>query len=340
MNNNIVQQKFSSYFPNLNVKHIEPIGGGHINFTYLVDYEELGVSEKVVFQYLNPSIFPDPSAIWNNIRKVATHLEKSVYNYQILDFHSQLILPPHSDWRVFPYFENTFTLEKCDSLEFAYEAAKAFGHHFAKVSDLSLDEIETIIPKFHDAAWRWQQFQTAIESANVERKTMAKEEINFLISAYGLVEKYNELIQVLPPRITHNDTKISNLLFDKNTNKPFAIIDLDTLQIGTVLSDFGDMVRSYCPSHSEEETDIEVLSFRRDIYEALKKGFLEETSTILKPIEKESLFFAGELTIYIQALRFLTDFLNNDTYYKINYSNQNLIRSKNQIRLLEKMRVL
>lgn len=337
MNIEIVKEIFSNYFPNLKVLNINAIGGGHINFTYMIECQGDNYGGKLVFQYLNPLIFPNPSAIWTNIRKIAIHLKNKNYQYQILDFHPQFMTLPESAWRVFPYFENTFTLEKCENKDLAYKAAKAFGHHFAMVSDMSLEGIETIIPKFHDANWRWQQFQASLKVATDERLALAENEIEFFKTNFRLVEQYNSLIKTLPQRITHNDTKISNLLFDSTTNHPFAIIDLDTLQIGTILSDFGDMVRSYCPNLSEESTDFEAIVFRKDIYDALKTGFLEETAEILNNVEKESLFFAGELTIYIQALRFLTDFLNNDVYYKVNNSHQNLNRSKNQIRLLEKM---
>lgn len=340
MNIDIAKDKFISLFPNLTFLSIEKIGGGHINFTYLVEYQENNCIEKVVFQYLNPMIFPNPSAIYNNISKVAEHLRFKNYRYKILDFHPSLKAPNDSAWRIFPYFEDTLSFESCEYPNLAYKAAKAFGHHFAKVSDFPLDEIQTIIPKFQDAQWRWSQFQSSLENAKQERLFLASNQINKLKTEFHLVEKYKQLIQLLPKRITHNDTKIANLLFEKKTNNPLVIIDLDTLQLGTILSDFGDMVRSYCPSHSEEYTNFDALEFRNEMYEALKKGFLEETNEILTDIEKESLYFAGELTIFVQSLRFLTDFLNNDIYYQITYPEHNLNRSKNQMRLLEKMRCL
>lgn len=139
----------------------------------------------------------------------------------------------------------------------------------------------------------------------------------------------------MPLRVTHNDTKISNLLFDKNTHKPLAIIDLDTLQYGTMLSEFGDMVRSYCSNVSEDEEIFEKISFRFDIFDALKEGFLSELAEILTPIEIENLDFGAKLTIFIQGIRFLSDFLNNDIYYKTKYNNHNLVRAKNQFALLK-----
>jgi thiamine kinase-like enzyme len=331
---------FSQHFPTISFCQIKRLSGGHINSTYLVEYELNHQKVSVVFQYLNPAIFSQPAAIWNNISRVGAHLKTKPYRYQILDFHPHFILPPSAVWRVFPYFEDTFTLEKCENAIFAKKAAKAFAHHLAMLSDLPLCDIQTIIPDFHNATWRYQQFKTALSYAKPERIQQAKIEIELIEASHYLVEQYNDCIVRLPPRLTHNDTKISNLLFDKNSDEPCVIIDLDTLQVGTVLSDFGDMVRSYCSTHSEEATDFDAITFRHDIFDALKEGFLEETDAILTTIEKESLFFAGELTIYVQAMRFLTDFLNNDIYYATTYEMQNWNRSRNQLRLLEKMRCL
>jgi aminoglycoside phosphotransferase (APT) family kinase protein len=238
-------------------------------------------------------------------------------------------------WRALRFIENSYTLEKCENTTQAFAAGQGFGHFLARLSDFNSPDFQTIIPHFHDAEHRWKQFNDALKNATPNRFDMAEEDILFALNHAHLVDFYKKIIKKMPVRVTHNDTKIANLLFDKNTHKPLAVIDLDTLQYGTMLSEFGDMVRSYCNNTREDEENFRKISFRFDIFDALKEGFLSELKEVLTPIEIQNLDFGAKLTIFIQGIRFLTDFLNNDIYYKIKYSDHNLVRAKNQFALLQ-----
>lgn len=331
----MIESIFVQHFPNATSIQVTPLGEGNINDTYLVDYQENNQLNKIVFQRLNTSIFSEPEKIIANIRNIAIHLRSKNYRYDILDI---CLTAKKDEWRAFPFFENTYAPLRCDNEQQAELAARAFGHHFAMLSDIEIDKIHTILPHFHNATWRWEQFKMALQNPKLNRDKTAAKEIEFVLKNEFLVAHYQEVISVLPRRITHNDTKITNLLFDNSTQKPRVIIDLDTLQPSTILGEFGDMVRTYCPSHDENEADLSKLIFRKEIFITLKKGFLAEAESIMTKEEIENLSFAGELTIFVQALRFLADYLNGDQYYKIKYAEHNLTRTRNQLHLLEKMR--
>ncbi len=330
----MIHNIFKQHFPKAENIQISNLGNGNINDTYLVDFQEDNQDRKLVFQRLNTKIFNAPDKIAANIATIATHLRAKNYRYEILEM---CLTAKKDEWRAFPFFENTYAPSRCENPQQAALAAQAFGHHFALLSDLETTKIHTILPRFHDAAWRWEQFENALAKPQLGRATIAANEINIALKNKALITHYQDIIIKIPQRITHNDTKISNLLFDSKTHQPRVIIDLDTLQPSTILGEFGDMVRTYCPSCDEDETDWENIIFRKEIYDALVKGFWAEAEFVMTKEEKECLFFAGELTIFVQALRFLTDFLNGDTYYKIKYDTHNWARTKNQLRLLDKM---
>ncbi len=332
------------YFPYSTVNEIVIFGNGHINTTYLVTLEIAHKKEKFILQQLNTKIFSSPEKIAKNINTVSDFLKSKPYTLQIISpiktaLGENYVVENENYFRLFSYVSNSYAPEKCESVVQALASGKAFGHFFKTLSSLRVSELETIIPQFHDASLRWEQFSDAMKNTSKERFQAAQNEINFCLANTNLVEKYRQTISQIPLRATHNDTKITNILFDKKTHNPLCIIDLDTLQAGTILSEFGDMVRTFCNTAEEDEVQEEKINFQKDIYDALKEGFLAETSEILSKIEINLLPFAAELTIFVQALRFLTDFLNNDIYYKIKYPTHNLVRAKNQITLLKKINV-
>ncbi len=332
------------YFPYNTVNEIVIFGNGHINTTYLVTLEIAYKKEKFILQQLNTKIFSSPEKVAKNIDTVSDFLKSQPYSLQILSpikttLGEIYVVENENYFRLFPYVSNSYAPEKCENTVQAFASGKAFGHFFKTLSSLRVSNLETIIPQFHDASLRWEQLSNAMKNASEERFQTAQNEIIFCKENVDLVEKYRQVASQIPLRTTHNDTKITNILFDKITHNPLCIIDLDTLQAGTILSEFGDMVRTFCNTAEEDEAQEEKINFQKDIYDALKEGFLAETSEILSKIEIDLLPFAAKLTIFVQALRFLTDFLNNDIYYKIKYPTHNLIRAKNQITLLKKINV-
>jgi Ser/Thr protein kinase RdoA (MazF antagonist) len=196
-----------------------------------------------------------------------------------------------------------------------------------------VSKIHIIIPRFHDADLRIEQFRAALGSTpSVLRLEKAKNDLIFIQNHIPFFE--NKKIDI-PLRVTHNDTKISNILFDKTTQKPSCIIDLDTLQPSTILSDFGDMVRAYTPNMGEDDPNFKDLTMRFDFFKSMTAGFLDGLKDALTPNEKTTLIFGAKRTIFVQALRFMSDYLNNDVYYKTHYDDHNLIRAQNQLSLYE-----
>jgi aminoglycoside phosphotransferase (APT) family kinase protein len=324
---------------------------GHINDTFKVEITQAnGVSAAYILQQINTYIFPEPLKIMENIETVATHLKAKNYPKPILSclktkqgaYFYQDTPPSVSEqkegvWRMLPFIDNTYSVLKADTENQAYEGAKAFGEYLKYLNDLDISKIHTIIPNFHNAAFRVKQFKEAFkknQSAHADRFQNAHNELIFMEKH---IRYFSQNLKNIPQRVTHNDTKISNLLFDINTHKAACIIDLDTLQPSTILSDFGDMVRTYTPAYGEEEADFSKIEVRPAYYQALSEGFLSEIGTVLTDFEKEKLVFGAKRTIYVQALRFLTDYLNHDIYYKTTYPEQNLVRTRNQIALLKSM---
>jgi Ser/Thr protein kinase RdoA (MazF antagonist) len=214
----------------------------------------------------------------------------------------------------------------------AQQAAAAFGEYARFLSDFPTDTIQTILPNFHQLDFRILQFQNLLEVGKVDEKRLAKAD-----KTLQLNEKYLSIFKNLnlnlPPRICHNDTKISNILFQNE--EAFCIIDLDTLQVGALWADFGDMVRTYTPTFDENEPDISKITMRLPYFEALANGFLYELQTVLTKEERETLILGARMLVFEQALRFLTDYLANDIYYTTQYEDHNLVRSKNQFALLQ-----
>ena len=321
----------------------ETLKSGHINDTYKITITPAdGEKAAYILQQINTHVFPEPHKIMENIETVAAHLTAKGYPKPILTClktKKGAYFPPNTEggatWRMIPFIDNTFSILKVENENQAHEAAKAFGEYLRYLNDLPISKIHTIIPNFHNARFRVKQFKEAFKKNNlihVERFENARNELIF-IEKY--IKYYSQVLKNIPQRITHNDTKISNILFDKTTKKAACIIDLDTLQPETVLSDFGDMVRTYTSPYGEEETDFSKIEMRFPYFEALLNGFLSEMGDVLTIEEKQNLLFGAKRTIFVQALRFLTDYLNNDTYYKTSYPEHNLMRTRNQIALLQ-----
>jgi thiamine kinase-like enzyme len=203
------------------------------------------------------------------------------------------------------------------------------------LTGVKMDMLRYTIPGFHDLNWRWQQFQDALATGDSARIALAKTEIEYLQSRFDIVEQFNAIKKDpdFKIRVTHHDTKISNVLLDEN-EKGICVIDLDTVMPGYFISDLGDMFRTYLSPANEEERDLSKITVRKDFYDAIVKGYLTFMEPELTATEKAHFHYAGEFMIYMQALRFLTDYLNNDRYYGQSYEGHNLLRAQNQIALL------
>ena len=241
-------------------------------------------------------------------------------------------------FRIFPFIKNSHTTDVVNSPSQAYEAAKQFGRFTNLLSGFPVDKLKITLPDFHNLPLRYSQFETAIKEGNKERIKQSAAMINFLKDQHEIVT-ISEQISNNPDfkkRVTHHDSKISNVLFDEN-NKGLCVIDLDTVMPGYFISDFGDMMRTYLSPVSEEEKDISKIEIREEYFKAIAEGYLSEMGKELTTVEKKYLVYAGKFMVYMQALRFLTDHLNNDIYYGAKYEGQNFIRANNQVDLLKKI---
>ncbi|MBL7859065.1 MAG: aminoglycoside phosphotransferase family protein [Cyclobacteriaceae bacterium] len=315
----------------------DPITAGYINQTY-----KLSGKQAYVLQRVNKNVFTRPELIAGNLRIASDYLSRHYSDYVFL---SAVKTPAGQEmvydeegfpWRLFPFIENSITINKVDTEEEAYNAASGFAQLTANLSGCDATVFKPTIDRFHDLAWRYAQFETALIRATYERKQEAQEAIENCQHFSYLVTEYNELIasKKLQLRITHNDTKINNILFDAKTRKAICVIDLDTLMPGYFIYDVGDMVRTFVSPVDEEEKDLTKVQFREEIYTALVQGYLSQMGDKLNDTEKTLFPFAGMMMTYIMALRMLADFLNGNIYYQIKYPDHNLVRARNQLKLL------
>jgi thiamine kinase-like enzyme len=241
-------------------------------------------------------------------------------------------------FRMFPFVENSHSKDVVETPAQAYEAARQFGKFTRLLADFDVSQLNTTIPQFHDLNLRYQQFLNACANGNPQRIASAKKLSEKLLAKADIVENYQKIVKnpAFKLRVTHHDTKISNVLFGKN-DKALCVIDLDTLMPGYFISDLGDMMRTYLSPVSEEEGNFSKIVVRKAFYDAIIQGYYSEMKDILTEVEKQHLDYAGQFMIYMQALRFLTDYLNDDVYYGARYPEQNVVRAENQIVLLERL---
>lgn len=317
---------------------VEPIGSGYINLTYKVTGPCV-----YILQRINKNIFKHPEVIAKNLRIAYDHLKKFHPDYL---FPSPLRTADNKEmaydeegfpWRLFPYIKNSITIDSVDTPEEAFSAASEFGRLACYLDGVNVNAFGYTLERFHDLQWRYEQFETALKNASPERKAEAAEVINNCMRFKYLVDEYNDLIRKksMKLRIMHNDTKINNILFDATTRRAICVIDIDTLMPGYFIYDVGDMIRTFVSPVSEEERDLDKIIFRKEIYDALVHGYRSQMDDMLTESEGKLFPFAGMMMTYIMALRMLADFLNGDVYYRITYRDQNLVRARNQLRLLQ-----
>jgi Ser/Thr protein kinase RdoA (MazF antagonist) len=317
---------------------IFPLGSGHIHQTFKVEGKN-----NFVLQRVNKNVFTRPEIIASNNRIAFQYLKQHHPTYLFpqalpdLQGNDLFFDDDGFPWRLYPLIENTFTIDEVSSEQEAFEAAAGFGQLTKNLNGVDTSLFKPTLERFHDLAWRYEQFDDAFQKAKPEILCVAKNEIEQARSFRYLVNEYGQLIGVgsLVQRIMHNDTKVNNILFDSVSGKAVCAIDLDTLMPGYFIYDFGDMVRTFVSPVNEEEKNISTISFRKEIYDALLDGYLSQMSDALTVTEKKSIPFAGMMMTYIMALRMLADFLRGNTYYHITYPDQNLIRARNQLHLLK-----
>ncbi|MBO7529757.1 MAG: aminoglycoside phosphotransferase family protein [Bacteroidales bacterium] len=319
------------------VTDVKPMGEGLINDTYKV-FTDGSDKSQYVLQRVNNAIFQDVDMLMDNIDKVTTHLRKKNKNtLQFLKTREGKFY--HFDgekyWRVMVFVPDSITYQAVTP-EYSYIAGKSFGEFESLLSDLK-EPLGEIIPDFHNIEFRLQQLRDAMTEDRVGRVAEVQYYLDEIFKRENKMTLGERLFREgkLPKRVCHCDTKVNNMLFDKE-GKVLCIIDLDTVMPSFVFSDYGDFLRTAANTGAEDDPNLDNIDFNMEIFKAFTKGYLEGTKDFLLPIEKENLPYAAMLFPYMQTARFLADYINGDTYYKIKYPEHNLVRTKAQWRLFER----
>lgn len=328
-----------------NVCEVKPLGNGLINTTYKVVTE--GDAPDYVLQHVNTDIFPDVDMLMNNIVAVTSHIRKKLEAKQTEDIDRKVLkFVPCKDGKYYYVFDNKYwrvmvfipdTVSKSSvTPESSYIVGETFGDFQAMLADIPVELGETI-KDFHNIEFRLQQFHDAVKEDKMGRAAGVKDIIDEIEKRADSMCKSEKLFREgkLPKRICHCDTKVDNILFDQNDNV-LCVIDLDTVMPSFIFSDFGDFLRSAANTQAEDSPEYDKIAFRMDIFKAFTEGYLKTARAFLTPIEIENLPYGATLFPYMQLVRFFTDYLNGDTYFKIQYPEHNLIRSKNQLTLLQR----
>ena len=323
------------------IASIKPLGEGFINDTCVVRTE--GESPNYILQRKNHVVFPDVPGMMDNIKAVTEHIKTKV----AYPMRETLTVVPAKDgklyvtegenfWAVCLFIENTSSYDRADSTELAYQGGVGIGRFQALLADYDKPLNETI-KGFHNIRHRFVQWDAVIAADPVGRVKEVQEEIGWVESRREEMMKFWSLVEdgTIPMRVTHNDTKISNILFDKNSGKVLCAIDLDTVMSSTSLNDFGDAVRSYTNTGAEDDPCLDNVSMSIDMFRAYADGFLSERKATMTESELEWLAFSGRYITFEQVLRFLMDYIDGDNYYKTAYADHNLVRTRAQYKLLQ-----
>jgi len=331
------------------VEEWKPYGHGFINDTFLIRTK--GTLPDFIIQRKNHLIFKNIAGMMDNIVKVTGHVRKKLIaaGEDEIDRKVMTYLPANNQeffimdsegnyWTLFVFIRDSHGVDEVTHPRQAFSAGKAFGHFQQQLSDLSGNYLVETIPNFHNGKFRLGQLKTAVEENRAGRVGEMRPVIDKLIGYSGEMTLLQEWLDMgdLPLRITHNDTKINNVLFDKNDNI-LCIIDLDTVMPGSVLFDFGDAIRTLGNTAAEDEPDLSGIAFNREYYQAFAEGYLTESRDILAAKEVENLAYSCRYMVWEQTIRFLADYLNGDTYYKTAYPGHNRVRTLAQLRYLEVM---
>jgi Ser/Thr protein kinase RdoA (MazF antagonist) len=344
-----VSTKFQIYG---DILYAEPCKIGHINETYMATYNQGGTLVRYIHQKINQAVFKDPVAVMDNVLRVTTHLRNRLVAEGTRDVTRKAltVVPTRDDqpfyrngsgecWRTFVFVERAQTFEAVQSPRQAYEAGRAFGRFQHLLVDLPGQRLFETIPHFHHTRRRFSALQRSIEEDHYNRGKTAAAEIAFALRHEALVDVLLQALErgEVPERVTHNDTKFNNVMLDWETGEALCVLDLDTVMPGLVLYDFGDMVRTTTSPTLEDEKDLTKVQMQVPMFEALTSGYLESAGPFLTPAEKDFLVFAGKLITFTIGIRFLTDFLSGDTYFRIHRPEHNLDRCRTQFKLVDSL---
>ncbi len=327
-----------------------PYGSGHINDTYAVAFDQAGVGVRYILQRINHAIFKDPAGVMRNIERVTAHLRASLAARQAPDVTRRALTlvpacsgpnwhvdPEGNHWRCYLFIEKATTYDQIQTPAQARAAARAFGEFQGLLADLPPPRLIDTIPGFHHTRRRFDALRGAIEADSCNRASEVKAEIAFALGREAMVDVLlnGQARGLIPERVTHNDTKLNNVMLDDATGEGVCVIDLDTVMPGLALYDFGDMCRTATRPTPEDERDLSKVEMRMDMFEALVEGYLGAAGRFLAPAERDHLAFSAGLITFEIGLRFLTDYLQGDVYFKTRRPGHNLDRCRVQFKMLE-----
>lgn len=323
---------------------------GHINSTFVSTFIKDGVRTKYTHQKINRNVFKNPKEVMENIVAVTKHIEEKVSSFPDKDRRVLKViftkdnLPYYTDedgeyWRTYIFIENVNTYDKIPSVNAAKNLGKGIGNFQRQLSDFDGSRLNITIPHFHDMNLRYRQLDDAVKADVKGRCAQVKAELDFL---YANKERGCRIWDdfekgILPNRVTHNDTKMNNVLFDPVSDEAVCVIDLDTIMPGTILFDTGDMIRTACNTAEEDEKDLSKVSFYAEMYKSLIGGYMESADSFLTKEEREGIKESGRVITQIMAVRFLTDYIAGDVYYHTAYDDHNLVRCRTQLSLIKSM---
>ena len=343
-----IKSAFESFGTGSAIVSVEQITAGLINATYLVTTEN---AEKYILQKINTFVFKDPDGLMENIVGVTKYLADSIakdggdprrgtLNF-VKNSNGAYFYKDENDgaWRMYYYVDDAFTYNKAESSENLKSAGESFGRFMKLLAGYPAETLHETIVNFHNTPSRYQDFLKAVEADVKGRKAEVEAEIKFVTDREADTRKLTDLLAKgeIPLRVTHNDTKLNNVLFDKNSKKSICVIDLDTIMPGLAGYDFGDSIRSGANAANEDEADLSKVYVNFDFYESYVDGYLSQTADSLNDKEIENLAFSAKLMTFECGMRFLTDYLNGDVYFRTTYPEHNIVRARNQFKLIEDM---
>ena len=328
---------------------VDVFGNGHINDTFCVTCQTDQGPVRTVLQRINQNVFKKPVQVMENFERVTEHIQakltadndpmgaRQLTTLKSLDNQTYHRDAKDDVWRMVNCIEQAVTLEIIETPDLAFETARMFGWFQRMLTDLPGPALHETIPDFHNTPKRLKAFQDVLQKDPCNRVKGARPEIEFVLKHAEVCSVLLDQVSLgnMPVRVTHNDTKINNVLLDQDTYLGVCVIDLDTVMPGLSLYDFGDMVRTATSPTEEDEQDVSQIIMRMPIFEMLVKGFAQETHLFLTPLEKKHLAFSGKLITLEQMIRFLGDHLAGDTYYKIHREGHNLDRCRTQMALIQ-----
>ncbi len=331
-------------------KGYRPVSDGHINDTYIVEYEkDDGCTERYLLQRINVNVFKKPLELMENVEAVTSFLRGKIAEnggdptretltvYPAKDGKNHFMAADGGCWRMYNFVGDTFSINTLTNTEDFKNSAITFGNFQNLLVEFPIDKLHDTIPNFHNTPSRFNDLKEAVNNNISGRKDNALPEIAFAFAREKDCSVITDLLgtERIPLRVTHNDTKLNNVLFDNNTKKGLCVVDLDTVMPGSALYDFGDSIRFGANTAAEDETDLSKVSLALDYFEAYVDGYLESVGKSLTEDEIRLLPFAAKLLTFECGMRFLGDYINGDVYFKVDYPEHNLVRARTQFKLVE-----